>query len=267
MSSEAHSETTAPVLEVFSSFQGEGMYAGSPQVFLRLAGCPLRCAWCDTPASWETSGDALARVRVGGETRSEPAWVTPDEAAAWVDEVDPTGRMTLSLTGGEPLMWPEFLLALRPLIARRRLHLETAGAHPLCMGHVLDACDHVSADLKLPEDMGPPEQLGFSEPEPSPVTEEEWRTARRSFLETISGRDACLKLIVSGGRAAEDYAGVLADVRECAPDVALFLQPVTPCGGVSAPAEETMALLLASSKAAGLRVRVLGQLHRAWGLP
>jgi len=41
----------APVLEVFASIQGEGAYVGEPQVFLRLRGCPLRCAWCDTPGS------------------------------------------------------------------------------------------------------------------------------------------------------------------------------------------------------------------------
>ena len=144
-----HTDSKAPVLEVFSSFQGEGLYAGSPQVFLRLAGCPLRCAWCDTPASWEISTEPTARVRTGEGSHSESAWVTPLEAVQWIDEVDPSGRMTVSVTGGEPLLWPEFLLSLRPLLGRRRIHLETAGAHPLTLARVLDACDHVSADLKL----------------------------------------------------------------------------------------------------------------------
>jgi len=267
MTSQVNSDVTAPVLEVFASFQGEGLYAGSPQVFLRLAGCPLRCAWCDTPASWRTSEEATARVRTREGVRQESAWATPREAAGWIDEVDPTGRMTVSVTGGEPLVWPEFLLELRPLLGRRRVHLETAGAHPRSLGRVLDACDHVSADLKLPEDMGPPELVGFSEPEPSPATNEEWRTARRSFLESICGRDACCKLVVTGAHAADDYAEVLADVAECAPEMVLFLQPVTPMGGVAAPDPETLGELAEKAEAAGLRACVLGQLHRAWGLP
>ena len=47
-----HVNQSAPVMEVFASFQGEGLYAGEPQVLVRLRGCPLRCPWCDTPGSW-----------------------------------------------------------------------------------------------------------------------------------------------------------------------------------------------------------------------
>ena len=39
----------APVSEVFASYQGEGIYMGQPQIFVRFAGCNLRCDYCDTP--------------------------------------------------------------------------------------------------------------------------------------------------------------------------------------------------------------------------
>ena len=48
---------TAPVMEVFCSIQGEGLWVGQPQTFLRLRGCPLRCRYCDTPGSWEWTDD------------------------------------------------------------------------------------------------------------------------------------------------------------------------------------------------------------------
>ena len=55
-------------------------------------------------------------------------------------------------------------------------------------------------------DAEPPDPVGFSESERSPTTHEEWRVARRSFLESICGRDACCKLVVAGGRAAHAEA-------------------------------------------------------------
>ena len=118
----------APVMEVFASFQGEGLYVGQPQVFLRLAGCPLRCRWCDTPGSWATRMDGQARIEAPEGTLREDRVASPFQAALWVAGVEPGEPRTVSVTGGEPLMWPDFILGLRSMVAPRRLHLETAGA-------------------------------------------------------------------------------------------------------------------------------------------
>ncbi|MCH2103453.1 MAG: 7-carboxy-7-deazaguanine synthase QueE [Planctomycetes bacterium] len=267
MSQRELKDLKAPVMEVFSSFQGEGLYAASPQVFLRLAGCPLRCAWCDTPGSWELAEGAQARVRTTTEKRSEPAWASPEDAQRWIDEVDPTGRMTVSVTGGEPLLWAEFLLALRPLLGRRRVHLETAGAHPESLRRVLQACDHVSADLKLPLDMGAPVAVGFDEEEASPVSHEDWRRSRLALLGLLRDRDACGKVVIAGGHPAAAYEELFDDVRERASELWLFLQPATPISGAPGPTREEVERLAAAAKGRGLRARVLGQLHRAWRLP
>ncbi|HLP45961.1 MAG TPA: 7-carboxy-7-deazaguanine synthase QueE [Candidatus Deferrimicrobium sp.] len=39
--------------EIFWSFQGEGLRVGVPSIFLRLAGCTLKCSYCDTKYAWE----------------------------------------------------------------------------------------------------------------------------------------------------------------------------------------------------------------------
>lgn len=47
---------TAPIAEIFCSVQGEGLYAGQRQVFLRFAGCNLSCRYCDEPAARDARG-------------------------------------------------------------------------------------------------------------------------------------------------------------------------------------------------------------------
>ena len=39
--------------EIFVSIQGEGVFAGTPCIFIRLASCNLSCNWCDTKYTWD----------------------------------------------------------------------------------------------------------------------------------------------------------------------------------------------------------------------
>jgi 7-carboxy-7-deazaguanine synthase len=100
-----------PIAETFFSIQGEGKLAGVPSLFIRFAGCNLRCRWCDTPyASWapESSGRTI------------------DDLVAWAGS-RPAVRHAV-LTGGEPMMFPQ-LTELSARLAAAGLHvtIETAG--------------------------------------------------------------------------------------------------------------------------------------------
>lgn len=268
----SHTNTQAPVMEVFASIQGEGAYVGEPQVFVRLRGCPMRCEWCDTPGSWDFDGSSARVAEVEGNVR-EDAWATPFQVATWIARVEPRDARTVSVTGGEPLVWPEFLAALKGMIGERRLHLETAGGHPRSLEAVIDLVDHVSLDLKLPADLAPPLEPvpdpGHPAPtrEPAPRDADEWRTARRACLALVAERDACAKLVVAGRRALVDFEPLLEDLAHVAPEVPLVLQPVTPAGGVTAPTAEFMTDLVEEARDLGLTVRVVPQVHRALGLP
>ncbi len=62
------------VNEIFYSIQGEGKLAGVPSVFIRLAGCPLRCKWCDTKYAWSpTSGCEMSLEQIKTEVIKHPA--------------------------------------------------------------------------------------------------------------------------------------------------------------------------------------------------
>ena len=99
------------IAEEFTSIQGEGDLVGMPSYFVRVTGCPLRCAWCDEPGtSW----------RPVGEARS-----VADIMARIID----SGMRHVVLTGGEPFSQAASV-ALAEAVERAGLHLtiETSGA-------------------------------------------------------------------------------------------------------------------------------------------
>ncbi|MFT5049954.1 MAG: 7-carboxy-7-deazaguanine synthase [Chlamydiales bacterium] len=265
-------------MEVFASVQGEGSYVGELQVFLRLRGCPMRCVWCDTPGSWSLGAGDRDRARVAAPTgvHVEPGWATPFQAACWIAESEPGEPRTVSVTGGEPLLWPEFLIALSRMVGERPMHLETAGGHPQALERVVDLFRHVSLDLKLPEDLDAPVELNADSspaavalpaPEAAPRNADEWRVARRRCLELIADRDACAKLVVSGGRAVRDYDPLLEDLALYAPKVPLVVQPVTPMRGLSAVATGFVTDVAERARELELSTRVLPQVHRLLCVP
>jgi 7-carboxy-7-deazaguanine synthase len=102
-------DTTLRVTEVFHSLQGETSRAGLPTVFIRLAGCPLRCKWCDTPYSF-----------TGGQTRT---------LGYLLKELDQFNTRYVCVTGGEPLAQRNCLHLLTALCNVGYLvSLETSGA-------------------------------------------------------------------------------------------------------------------------------------------
>ena len=74
------------IIEIYKSLQGESSYTGLPCVFVRLAGCNLRCTWCDTEYTFK------------GGTR-----MTLGEIEAEIHRLSPVGGL-VEITGGEPLL-------------------------------------------------------------------------------------------------------------------------------------------------------------------
>ncbi len=96
-------EEKIPVSEIFFSIQGEGIYAGTPSVFVRTYRCNLTCTWCDTKYTWL------------GQDRARPGVeYTEMSVAAALEAISGLGCKHVVLTGGEPLLHQR---ALEPLIS------------------------------------------------------------------------------------------------------------------------------------------------------
>ncbi len=118
------------VAEIFHSLQGEGVSTGMPTLFVRLAGCNLRCSYCDT---------AWAREEEAGRE------MTVSEILAQLRKWD-CGEVIV--TGGEPLRQPGVLSLLVELLTTGyRVTLETNGSYNLTP---VPAAVVRSLDIKTP---------------------------------------------------------------------------------------------------------------------
>jgi len=98
------------VAEIYKSIQGEGFLSGTDSVFVRAAGCNLRCWFCDTPyASWSPEGEDMSVEDI-------------------LERVGDFACDHLVLTGGEPMLYAEMIPLCQAVRADgRHVTIETAG--------------------------------------------------------------------------------------------------------------------------------------------
>ena len=124
----------APVIEIFSSFQGEGLLVGERQIFVRFAGCNLNCSYCDTYNSKSEKSGKL---------------MTPQEVSDRINKLITPDCKTISFTGGEPSLYPEFISEVAKNFDLK-IMLETNGTLPDNID-LIEGLDIVSLDIKMPE--------------------------------------------------------------------------------------------------------------------
>ncbi|MHB1022309.1 MAG: 7-carboxy-7-deazaguanine synthase QueE [Acidobacteriaceae bacterium] len=118
------------LIELYKSVQGESSFAGVPCIFVRLAGCNLRCSWCDSEYTF-----------TGGHKR------TLDEVEAEIAALAPV--TLVEFTGGEPMLQEKELLPLMDRLLEKgyTLMIETSGERPLAQ---VPKAAHKIVDVKCP---------------------------------------------------------------------------------------------------------------------
>jgi len=118
------------LIELYKSVQGESSFAGLPCIFVRLAGCNLRCAWCDSEYTF-----------TGGKP------FTADEIVREIEALQPCPL--IEFTGGEPMLQARVLLPFmqRLLDAYYTVMMETSGERPLAD---VPKAVHKIVDVKCP---------------------------------------------------------------------------------------------------------------------
>lgn len=180
------------VAEVFGSIQGEGLYVGERQIFVRLHGCNLECGYCDTPQDVYTEYEPQELL---------------DELALYEEEP----YHAVSFTGGEPLLQKDFLKSVLQKTHARlmRNYLETNGTLPGALRDVLVYLDVIAMDIKLPSSGGG----------------EDLKARQQEFLRLARKKETFVKAVITASTTDADILRMIDIIRDAHPAAILVLQP------------------------------------------
>lgn len=179
----------ARIAEIFESVQGEGIYTGEKQVFIRFFGCNLSCGFCDTPLI---------------EFKEYTVGELKEEIAAF------SGYHSLSLTGGEPLLQADFLKDFLERVKdlKAKIYLETNGVLVDELRKVLDFVDIIAMDFKMPSFSG----------------QECW-TEHEEFLKSSQGKDVFVKMAVTKSAKPQEIKRAAEIIKRINANIPVVLQP------------------------------------------
>lgn len=227
----------APVSDIFFSYQGEGIYAGKPQVFVRFFGCNIECDYCDTKLK-----------------RCEPLDV--DQVVIRIDKLTQkhfsNRKMppSISITGGEPLIHDDFLIRLFPVLKKKgyEIYLETNGTLPDALKKTIRWVDIISMDIKLP----------------SACKRSFWKE-HKAFLK-LGVKKSFVKVVLTNKTKPLEIKKAIDLVNNVSVNIPLVFQPSTPVSGTKTIPTRNL-YVIANVDTKKLRfVSILPQMHKLWGI-
>ena len=184
----------AKISEIFKSIQGEGLYQGRKQVFIRFFGCNLSCSFCDTKLDFYRDmsvDDILKNIEIYKDYHS------------------------ISLTGGEPLLVNvDFLKELCSKLKKESkiIYLETNGVLYKNLKILIDYIDIISMDFKLPS---------------STNLRSFWKEHKK-FLEIAQKKEVFIKAVICKDTKSYDIIKSIEIIKSVNPKIYFILQPQNP---------------------------------------
>ncbi|MFH1826322.1 MAG: 7-carboxy-7-deazaguanine synthase QueE [bacterium] len=247
----------AQLCEVFNSIQGEGLYVGQRQTFVRFAGCNLTCQYCDSPQALVVPKEYKIETSPGKrvwQKQNNP--VTIAQLVEIIEAIQKPRGVTeaISLTGGEPLLQVDFLKEFLPQLKKSfslPIHLETNGVLPDHLAEVIELIDVVAFDYKLPSATGL-----------SAYTKE-----HKKALATAALQEAFVKIVFTQETKARELDEAISVIAEVSEKIPVVLQPVTPFGSIKhRPLADQILAFQAIARRKLEQVRVIPQLHKVIGV-
>jgi 7-carboxy-7-deazaguanine synthase len=229
--------------EVFTSIEGEGVYAGTKTMFVRLAGCPLKCHWCDTPyAIPMNSGDDIS----------------VDQLKKTIEDELQPNTFKVNFTGGEPLAQADAIVELAKFTRSKgiKTYLESACYDAKKFAKVLPFIDICKIEFKLRDARA--------------ADDKNYPILLRNELEclkmaVVAGKKPYIKVVVTNSSQPAELAEIARKVFAStgSKNIAGFI--IQPSYGIDEPLLDRLFAFYDAVYPLYEQVRVIPQLHKLIG--
>jgi len=228
----------APINEVFFSYQGEGIYAGIPQIFVRFVGCNLRCNYCDTTKSLDIK-------------KSNLKYFTTQALFEYILDIFEKNKNnfygqkpSISFTGGEPLIYIDFILELVQKYLKNKfsVYIETNGTLPQQIKKLYKYCDVVAMDIKFKS-----------------ACKKDLFKEHKLFITNCKNK-VFIKTVITKATTKEEFIKAVNLVSNISNKIKFIIQPSSFDNITNKKVFEFYSIAISKLK----DVRILPQLHKLW---
>lgn len=233
------------IFEVFTSVEGEGILYGTKTLFVRLAGCPFSCFYCDTVEALPADS---------GTEYSLP------EALDLMDRSLQANTYKVNFTGGDPLVQHEAVALMARHIRSRGVYtyLESSCFDSERFAHVLPHLDYAKIEFKTPD----------SEFVAPSVCDTMKRNAIECLAESVrAGKTTYIKVVVSQNTSPMYLESLAREVFGMVKPEAVSGFVVQPVYGAGQPSLDLLLEMYDAVYPVYRGVRVVPQMHKYIGAP
>ena len=231
--------------EIFTSIEGEGILFGTKTMFVRLAGCPLKCHWCDTPYALPLDSGSDYSI---------------DEVKNLISKNMHPNTYKINFTGGEPLVQHEAVIELARFVREEKgvkTYLESACFDSVRFAKVLPSIDICKIEFKLKDSQV--------------VDEKHYGSLLRSEFDclkmaTASGKTTYIKVVVTNSSSLKEFKSLVHEVFKVArpAEIAGFI--IQPSYKIDEPTLDVLFGFYDTVYPVYDQVRVVPQLHKVIGV-
>ncbi len=231
--------------EIFTSIEGEGLLYGTKTLFVRLAGCPFKCFYCDTK-------EAIP-LNSGQEYELE-------EAKKMIEKSLEKNTYKVNFTGGDPLVQSEAVTELAKFIQIKKIptYLESSCYDSTRFAQVLPSIDFIKIEFKTPDS----EFVDLKHY--SKLLENELECLK---LALESKKVTYIKVVISAKTELDPFKKLLERIFNIASKSSIAGFIIQPSYGISEPSLERLLNFYDVIHAYYQEVRIVPQLHKFIGAP